>query len=349
MLSLILAAVCFLLYRRVRARDPRRQRMAVFFLLGLWFAAGALAEISSYVVPGVAAYVFLAVVLLAPLTVLFMAGLLIANGLRMFRREGRSLGNSLSGVVGVLLLVLPVLAVVFVWGLQPVGGALALMLVAVCGQVGVSFLVYWTFAVLYRRGRPRSGPDAVVVLGSGLVDGTVPPLLAARLDLGQEAFARYREGGRTVLIPSGGKGPDEPRAEAEAMSEYLEDHGVAPQDVIPETRSRTTQENLRFSREVADGVLAHRVDAREGGSDVSPRQLLVVTNGYHAPRAALLSRQEDIDADVIGAQTARYFVPSAFLREFAAVVVLHRWLHLAIAAVTLLPTLVLLWEGLHGA
>jgi hypothetical protein len=42
---------------------------------------------------------------------------------------------------------------------------------------------------------------------------------------------------------------------------------------------------------------------------------------------------------VLGAPTARQAVPSAFLREFAAVLVMHRWWHLAAVA-----TIVVLWS-----
>lgn len=38
-----------------------------------------------------------------------------------------------------------------------------------------------------------------------------------------------------------------------------------------------------------------------------------------------------MDADVVGAPTARYFVPSAFIREFIAVVKMHWKLQLGIA------------------
>lgn len=336
MLSLILAVVCFLLYRRVRAKDARRLLMAVLFLAAAWFLWGVVAEVANYLIDDFTGYSVLLVLLLAPLAVLFVAGILITNGLKMFRREGRSLGNSLSGLLGVMLIVLPVAAVALVLTRSMVAFAAALFLFLVSAQAGLSFLVFWTFSKLYARTPLRQGPDAVVVLGSGLIDGQVPPLLAARLDLGCRAFEENRDPGRTVLIPSGGQGPDEPRPEGEAMAEYLVGHGVAPSDVVAETRSRTTEQNLLFSREVADA-------AEDPGGR---RPLLVVTNGYHAPRAALISRKVGVDADVIGAKTARYFVPSAFLREFVAVVKMHRVLHAVIAALSLLASLFLVGVSL---
>lgn len=104
------------------------------------------------------------------------------------------------------------------------------------------------------------------------------------------------------------------------MGEYLVEHGIPAGAVLPETRAATTEQNLRFSRELL-GV--HRPE-RTG-------QLLVVTNGYHVPRTALLSRSLGIDADVIGAPTARYFVPSAFIREFVAVLCMRLRLQITFA------------------
>ncbi|WP_291279761.1 YdcF family protein [Galactobacter sp.] len=240
----------------------------------------------------------------------------------------------------------------------------------------LSLLLAAIWYALYRWAAARdarrpvlNGPDAVVVLGSGLINGKVPPLLAARLDLGRKAFAEHRDA-TTIMIPSGGQGPDEPRPEGEAMAEYLVEHGMNPADVVAETRSRTTEENLRFSRKVAtDAVTARRMpdDAslstvptgesqRESagrgpavgqGSGTEQRPLLVVTNGYHAPRAALLSRKLGVDAQVIGAKTARYFVPSAFLREFVAVLQMNRVLHLVVAGLSFAVTVFMLGVALN--
>ena len=59
-----------------------------------------------------------------------------------------------------------------------------------------------------------------------------------------------------------------------------------------------------------------------------PGPALAVTNNYHVLRTAVLARRIGSDTQVVGAPTARYYVPSAFLREFVAVVVEHRRLHL---------------------
>lgn len=324
MLSAILAVGCWWWYRRMWAREPRRLRTAVLALLAGWFALSITVETVTYVVPGAGLLVLLVVALL-PLSVFVLAAMLMRNGLRMVRREGRSLGNSLSLLAGIALFVLPPAAVLLILSFEPVAWVAAVLILWGSAQVGVQFVVFYTFTALYARRPPRPDPEAVVVLGSGLIRGKVPPLLRSRLDRGRQMAETVAAPARPLLIASGGQGPDEPRSEGEAMREYLvEESGYADGEVVAEARSRSTEQNLRFSRGLAD----ERPDAQG-------RQLLVVTNGYHVPRAALISRGIGVDADVVGAPTARYFVPSAYIREFVAVLRMHTVLNAVLAVMGL--------------
>lgn len=326
MISVLVAFGCWWWFRRMWWAEPRRLRTASVLLLGAWFAWTAVLEFAAYFSPEL--QLLLALVLLSlPFSVLVLAGYLIVNGVQMVRREGRTLGNLLSLVAGIGLLVLPVAAFALAATLHPLGIGAAALAFFLSAQVGLSFLTFLTFTVAYSRRAPRPGPDAVVVLGAGLIRGTVSPLLASRLDRGQRAWAAH--GGALPMIPSGGQGPDEPRAEAAAMAEYLVEHGVPAEQVLAEDRSRTTEENLRLSRAVADQALPQ-------GS--RPGHLLVATNNYHVPRTALLSRRLGVDADVVGGDTAGYYVPSAYLREFLAVMVMHRRTQLLLAIPGLLLT-----------
>jgi uncharacterized SAM-binding protein YcdF (DUF218 family) len=99
------------------------------------------------------------------------------------------------------------------------------------------------------------------------------------------------------------------------------------------SRSSTRPESTRFSSVVLAATSGRTCP------------VLVVTSDYHVLRAAMLARSLGTGAQVVGARTARYYVPSAFLREFVAVVVAHRVLHavavgvlvLGWCALTLLP------------
>ncbi|WP_181439405.1 YdcF family protein [Curtobacterium sp. MCBD17_032] len=246
-----------------------------------------------------------------------VAALLVGNGVRALRRGARSLTRLLALVAGTALLTLDALVVVLASVDTHASSAVLVLVLAVAGYVALVFLAFLGAALAYAHVRVTEQAEAVVVLGCGLVHGQVSPMLRSRLDRAVEVSRRSEATGRTpVVVASGGQGEDEDRTESDAMAEYLVDHGVPATLVLREPRSRNTRENLLFSHRVLRDAGVHG-------------RILVVTNDYHVMRTAITARRTGLDARVLGAPTARQAVPSAFLREFAAVLVMHRWWHLA--------------------
>lgn len=317
-----------------RGTDPRRLSSAVFVVGALVYvvlsALVAVAAISPTVGAGIAGVVALAIVA----SNLVLVGYLLWSGITVIRKEGTSPGNLLNlvAVVGVLVLIAalaPGFALDWTWLLVPAVAGLALT--AYLGWLLAAFVVYGS---VYARRPPRRDGDAIVVLGSRVFDRRVPPLLAARIDKGLEVL-RSELDRDTVLILSGGQGPDEVAPEGEVMAEYAVEAGAPADRVRAETEAGTTEENLLLSRDL---LLA------EGrGTD-----LIVATNDYHAFRAAIIARELGIDAQVVGAPTARYFFPSAVLREFIAVLSRSPLLHAALAAFVLLSSGALAWLIVRG-
>jgi uncharacterized SAM-binding protein YcdF (DUF218 family) len=313
-------------------RDPRSLRngflaiVLAHHVLGLVVSATSRVSEQDSVLAILTAVVGIVVVL----GLLALPWLLVVDGVVMLRRERRSLGNSLSLLAGLALLALPVVLVLLLRHEDPVTGSLAVALLTAQACVSICLLAFMAQTVLYARVARHAPAHAVIVLGAGLVDGQVPPLLAARLGRAVSA-AEERDGpqGRPVIVPSGGQGHDEPRPEGEAMGEWLRRHGVPADDVLVEDRSRSTRENL---------ILSARLLEQHG----VPGPYLIVTNDYHAPRAAMLARELGIDAQAIGASTALYYVPSAYLREFVAVMTTQRVL-LGGSAVVVIGMTVLAW------
>ncbi|WP_141898094.1 YdcF family protein [Paramicrobacterium agarici] len=95
------------------------------------------------------------------------------------------------------------------------------------------------------------------------------------------------------------------------MAEYLRDQGVPTSDILSETTSTSTSENITRSLELLE-------------SAGRPGPIMLVTSDYHVLRTASLARRMNVDAQVVGSRTARYFVPSAFIREFIALLVENR-------------------------
>ena len=178
-------------------------------------------------------------------------------------------------------------------------------------------------ALMAGRHEPAYDRDYVIVLGCRIrPDGTLYPLIRARVDRAI-AFLRRQEaatGKRAVLIPSGGKGDDEPEAEAEAMARYMREQGIPDEQILVEDRSRTTLENLRFSRSLIE---------KRGEAD----KVAFSTSNYHVYRGGILAAESGWNIDGMGSRTMWYFWPNAFLREFIGLLASSRVQQISAAAV----------------
>ncbi|MEU3480230.1 YdcF family protein [Streptomyces sp. NPDC033754] len=322
MFAFVVAAVFLLLFGAGVLRDRRRFGNAVYLGLAVTFLGlGLLAGIDA-APPGISETVMVLVLLVLGLGPVVLAGLLCVNGVKMVRKEGRRPANLLSLLAGLGMFgVMGLMAAAVVTHSRALT-VIAVTTLLVVGYVSFLFLCFVGYAFLYGRMRLRRDADYVVVLGSGLIGGRrVPPLLASRLDRGRQVYETLaaRGGDAPVLIASGGQGPDEEVPESHAMADYLVERGFPAGAVVREDRSRTTEENMLFSKELMERD-------RPGSSCV------IVTNNFHAFRAALMARRAGVDGQVVGSPTAAYFWPSATMREFVAVFLQYKVVNLGICA-----------------
>lgn len=120
---------------------------------------------------------------------------------------------------------------------------------------------------------PAPDLDYVIVLGAQ-VHGTQPSrALRKRLDC---AYEYAEENSDTILILSGGKGPDERISEAECMYNYLIGQGMDQERLLMEDRSTSTRENLKFSEQYLD---------------IHHDQIGILSNNFHIYRALKLARE----------------------------------------------------------
>lgn len=319
-------------------RDPRRLSIGVLWLVAVLLAvpsAIALLPEQSDNVMSLRGWVVLGGFSAALLLVLALTAYLLLNGVTMLRREQRTLANLLSLLLGLGMLGYLSLSVTAVLVDSPQLLAWLLLVLPPLLYVAVGFTAFLLYSQVYRAlARRRSlSARAVITLGAGLVDGRVTPLLDARLRAAAEVRDRCARatGEAPVLVASGGQGPDEPRSEAAAMAERLYELGAPDDAVLLEEQSRTTEENLRLSREVLDDF------TRRTGRPTTP--VAVATSDYHAFRAALLLRRLGIAGDAVGGRTAGYYRPSAVMREYLAVMRDHLRLNLIMISLSLLPLL----------
>ncbi len=148
---------------------------------------------------------------------------------------------------------------------------------------------------------PPAGLDALVVLGAGLrPDGTPSEALAFRLDA---ALGYLEDNPDTVCVVSGGQGLGESRTEADAMYDYLLEHGLDAARVTREDRSTSTAENVRNS-----------VELLEPGASVG-----IVTNDFHLYRALRIAEKNGLaGTSGLAAPSNPLYLPQSALRECAA-------------------------------
>ncbi|GGV37325.1 hypothetical protein GCM10010245_59430 [Streptomyces spectabilis] len=313
------AALLFLVFCWRVLRERRKFSNAV--LLGLTALSALVAWIAELVGSGSASGTVVAgsVLAVGGLGILLLTCLLFLNGLQMVRKEGRSLTNLFSLMAAVSVLAVIALLITAAVAETPVLLGVGATALGMTCYLSFLFLCFVGYSFLYGRLYVRRRADYVVVLGSGLIGGsTVPPLLASRLDRAQEVHARLtKRGNYPSVITSGGQGPDEDLPESHAMAAYLTDRGF-PEDLIErEDKSTTTEENLRFSKAIME-------KANPG------YRCVIVTNNYHAFRAALTARRMGIRGQVVGSPTATYFWPNATIREFTAVIVAYKRTNIAV-------------------
>lgn len=144
--------------------------------------------------------------------------------------------------------------------------------------------------------------DYLLVLGA-LVNPNGQPsaALAARCDTAAD-FLEKHPNAKAVLC--GGQGGNEPRAEADAMYEYMTARGVSPGRLIREDASTNTIENIRNAKAlILTDHLTETKDMPPSGDVEAALTVAVVTNDYHVARARVLMKSAGLDPHGIPAPT----------------------------------------------
>ena len=146
------------------------------------------------------------------------------------------------------------------------------------------------------------GRDYVIVLGAAL-QGDEPSLtLIRRLDGALAYLEQYPD---SVAIVSGGMGRGETIPEAQAMHDFLVEHGIEEERILVEDQATSTMENLQFSFDLI------RKQHRDPNGNVA-----IVSSAYHLYRAKYMARQLGVEAVGVAAPWGYFFVMlNYFIRE----------------------------------
>lgn len=258
--------------------------------------------------------------------------LLIINGIQMYKKEGHSLPNLLSLLLGIVILTGEIVTLRMAGGDIRYFPKLAIGFSVTVIYTSFSILMFVIYSVFLQELPHKKDFDYVIIHGCGLIDGNkVSKLLSDRLD---KAISIYQKDPTPpILIPSGGKGSDESLSEAEAMAGYLKEHGIPEDMIICEDKSATTYENLENSKAI--------IEAREGS-----KYTVLVTSSYHVLRALRYARKLNFKCTGVGSHTALYYWPSALIREWVAIH--YEKKHMAIFVIGWLLLMVLVFYSTYG-
>lgn len=303
--------------------EPRRFRNAFFFF---FLCASVLAAASLQLDQW---WIFLPIALVLMLSPFITIVFLFVNEVSLVRREGFSLSHALPLLFACAIVAWFVaLPAALLAGLPPVVLGLVLAL-TVCGAwFFLSFTALLLYSWFYRALPRRRRYNFIVIHGAGLMGEELTPLLRARVDRAYDLWVA--QGSKATFVPSGGQGADEAISEADAMARYLRSLGVPDSQIVLEDTSTTTWENLINSRDLIAGLT----------EEDNPRSVLV-TSDYHVFRTAMYARAVGFNADGLGAKTAFYYFPTAFIREFIAISRKYWWPYAVIMGLWALATVVI--------
>ncbi|BAZ08998.1 hypothetical protein NIES4071_08040 [Calothrix sp. NIES-4071] len=141
----------------------------------------------------------------------------------------------------------------------------------------------------YNTKNKLKSADAAIVLGAEVWQEEPSPVFRERIN---HAINLYKKGKVSSIIFTGGIGEDKDIAEATVGKRYAIARGVQESDILIETKSRTTLQNLKNAKKVA--------------SKQELSKFIIVSDPLHLKRATLMARDLDMNAYPSATPTTRY-------------------------------------------
>ena len=166
---------------------------------------------------------------------------------------------------------------------------LALVLLGLVSALIVTFLATAHSIYTYGNQNHQRKADAAIVLGAAVWGDKPSPVFRERIN---HAINLYKNGDVRTIIFTGGVGESNEPAEAIVGKRYAIAHGVNQRDILIETESKTTQQNLKNAQQVA---LSHQL-----------ANFLIVSDPIHMKRSVSMARDLGMDAHSSPTPTTRY-------------------------------------------
>ena len=131
--------------------------------------------------------------------------------------------------------------------------------------------------------------DAAVVLGAAAWGDEPSPVLRERIN---HAIWLYENGYVEKIIFTGSKGKDDEYAESEVARDYAIKNNVNSEDILIETKSKITEENLKYAYEIA--------------TEKNLNTFTIVSDPLHMKRAILMAKDIGMEAYSSPTQSSVY-------------------------------------------
>lgn len=158
-----------------------------------------------------------------------------------------------------------------------------------CFMMLVYFIYTTSTIYLYSKYNNLTKADAVIVLGAAAWGEEPSPVFQARIDHG---IWLYENGYVDKIIFTGGKGKNEKIAESIVAKRYAEKKLIPGDDILIETKSKITQQNLYFAQQIATGSGLER--------------FIIVSDPLHMKRTMLMAEDYGLQAHPSPTPTTRY-------------------------------------------
>ena len=157
------------------------------------------------------------------------------------------------------------------FGLRLVFAIIVIFLLFIC----YSAISIWSFS----NKNQLVKTDAAVVLGAAAWGDEPSPVLRERIN---HAIWLYENGYVGKIIFTGGKGNNDEYAESEVARDYAIKNNVHSEDIFIETKSKITEENLKYAYEIAN---------KKGMNTFT-----IVSDPLHMKRAILMAKDAGMKA-----------------------------------------------------
>ncbi|NEU72290.1 YdcF family protein [Hassallia byssoidea VB512170] len=161
---------------------------------------------------------------------------------------------------------------------------LGLMSALILAIASISLSIYF-----YGNNNNVIKADAAIVLGAAVWGEEPSPVFRERIN---HSINLYKNGDVRVIIFTGGIGDKDESAEAIVGKRYAITQGVKSADILIETESRTTNQNLKNAQKVAD--------------EYQLTKFLIVSDPLHLKRSVLMAQDLGMDAYPSPTPTTRY-------------------------------------------